>query len=88
MPSLLLVLFPVLVGIALLHSAVRVLLSPSRDVPGPFLARFTRLWYLREIHRGKFHETNIELHKKHGWLRPYLIQTCSVHMMLNDSTVT
>lgn len=42
------------------------LLSPLRSIPGPFWARFTRLWKLFEIYGGKFEKTNIDLHRKYG----------------------
>jgi hypothetical protein len=45
---------------------VRALLHPLRDVPGPVLARFTRLWYLRAVNKGNFEMKNIELHRTHG----------------------
>lgn len=34
--------------------------------PGPFFARFTRLWYLRALIRGDFELVNIDLHRKYG----------------------
>ncbi|KAF7536409.1 hypothetical protein G7054_g4544 [Neopestalotiopsis clavispora] len=40
-------------------------LSPLRSVPGPFLTRFTRLWLLRQLSRGQFEQTNIQLHRKY-----------------------
>lgn len=40
--------------------------SPLRSIPGPFWARFTRLWFLQSLARGDFHQTNIELHRKYG----------------------
>ncbi|KAF4458285.1 Cytochrome P450, partial [Fusarium albosuccineum] len=40
--------------------------SPLRNIPGPFLARFSRLWYLYQSYAGNFHLKNIELHRKHG----------------------
>lgn len=43
-----------------------VLFDPLRKIPGPFLARFTRLWLLRKYSRGDFQKTNVELHKKYG----------------------
>jgi hypothetical protein len=46
----------------------KVLLDPLRDVPGPFIARFSRLWLLREYINGNFHETNINLHQKYGMI--------------------
>ncbi len=42
--------------------------DPLRDVPGPFIARFTKLWLFRQYVNGDFHETNIQLHKKYGKL--------------------
>ncbi|KAF4832790.1 Pisatin demethylase [Colletotrichum tropicale] len=50
----------------ILYRIVAAVRDPLRKVPGPFLARFTRLWLLRE-YIGPHHEkTNIELHKKYG----------------------
>jgi hypothetical protein len=45
---------------------VRALISPLRSVPGPFLARFTRLWELHVVHKHDFATYNIALHKKYG----------------------
>lgn len=42
--------------------------SPLRRVPGPFLARFTRLWLLKEAYFGTYPKTSIELHRKYGQL--------------------
>ncbi|KFZ14545.1 hypothetical protein V501_03179 [Pseudogymnoascus sp. VKM F-4519 (FW-2642)] len=55
-----------ILAILILRSLLRDITSPLRDIPGPFLARYTRLWKLREIYKGAFQETNIELHRKHG----------------------
>ena len=41
-------------------------LSPLRHIPGPLLARFTRLWLFREVYNSTFPLTNIELHQKYG----------------------
>jgi len=53
-------------GILVVYLFLQVLLDPLRHIPGPFLARFTRLWYFVEIYKGSFERTNIELHKKYG----------------------
>ncbi|KAK5462864.1 hypothetical protein LTS15_002576 [Exophiala xenobiotica] len=65
--------FSITLGIVGLLGAVLVtrtlisaLLSPLRRIPGPFLARFTRLWQFVEIGRGQFEKTNLELHDKYG----------------------
>lgn len=42
--------------------------TPLRHVPGPFLARFTRLWLLNEVYRGTYPRTSVQLHKKYGEL--------------------
>ncbi|KAJ3541925.1 hypothetical protein NM208_g1345 [Fusarium decemcellulare] len=44
----------------------RAVISPSRNVPGPFYARFTDLWYLRRLYQGNFEEENLHLHEKYG----------------------
>lgn len=52
--------------------------DPLRSVPGPFWARFTRLWYLRQVARGDFEKTNVALHKKHGTFfrrRSYMLES-------------
>lgn len=41
-------------------------LNPLRSIPGPFLARFTRLWELNAAFRGRMQEELIEMHKQHG----------------------
>ncbi|OAP60194.1 hypothetical protein AYL99_05196 [Fonsecaea erecta] len=41
-------------------------LSPLASIPGPFLARFTNLWWLRVVLRRNVHLETIELHKKYG----------------------
>lgn len=40
--------------------------TPLRDIPGPLLAKFTRLWLLRAIYTRKYHEINSQLHQKYG----------------------
>ena len=40
--------------------------DPLRGIPGPFWAKFTRLWYLREMLTGKSRETIVKLHEKYG----------------------
>lgn len=40
--------------------------DPLRKVPGPFAARFTKLWLARQYVKGDFHRTNRRLHAKYG----------------------
>lgn len=48
------------------YTAGKAYLDPLRDIDGPFIARFTRLWHLKKIFEGKFELVNIELHRKYG----------------------
>jgi hypothetical protein len=41
-------------------------LSPISDIPGPFLASFSRLWLVGSIVRGKCPVELSGLHDKHG----------------------
>jgi hypothetical protein len=54
------------VSILFLRTLLRAFVTPLRNVPGPFLAKFSRFWKLREYYRGGFERTNIELHQRHG----------------------
>jgi cytochrome P450 len=61
-----LLIFSMLLTLSLSWISYKTLTSPLRKIPGPFLARFTRLWYLRRLQLGRFHEDNITLHRKYG----------------------
>lgn len=37
-----------------------------RDLPGPFLARFSSLYKLYMVYDGRCHTKNLDLHKKYG----------------------
>ncbi|KAI1453407.1 cytochrome P450 [Annulohypoxylon moriforme] len=50
----------------LLFRIIRHVTSPLRSVPGPFLARFTNLWYFWTLRKAKFEVVNKELHEKYG----------------------
>jgi hypothetical protein len=45
---------------------VRALASPLRDLPGPPLARFTRLWELYNNYQGHLEHVMIAQHKRYG----------------------
>ena len=55
-----------LVAIQASRAILRARLSPLKKVPGPFLARYTRLWELLSVVRGKLHRETVELHQKFG----------------------
>ncbi|KAH7016686.1 hypothetical protein EDB80DRAFT_873425 [Ilyonectria destructans] len=57
---------PAIVPLFLLHRIFRAIRDPLKSQPGPFLARFTRLWLIRQFIWGDYHKTNIELHRKYG----------------------
>ncbi|KAE8328523.1 cytochrome P450 [Aspergillus sergii] len=48
------------------HTVYDVYWGPTARVPGPWLARFTRLWELLKVNKGHFEQVNIDLHKKYG----------------------
>lgn len=48
------------------QSVYQILASPLRSVPGPFLARFTRLWELQAIRKQDNAILNIALHERYG----------------------
>lgn len=50
----------------LLFKIVRAAFDPLRDIPGPFLARFTRLWMFYTFWTEKTHDRMRDLHKKYG----------------------
>lgn len=56
----------IVLGISFGFCPLRIILDPLRDIPGPLLARFSRLWYLFAIYKGNFEFINIELYKKYG----------------------
>ena len=61
----------------LLYSIFRALSTSLRGIPGPFLARFTRFWKLKEIYKGHFEKTNVKLHRKYGTSCPKSPSTMS-----------
>ena len=65
-PTSALLLTSSLLGLWLLFQLFSYLRDPLKDIPGPFWARFTRLWYFREVANGQFEKTNVALHRKYG----------------------
>lgn len=83
---LLVVVLPILIlSVTLLFYPLinALLLDPLRKVPGPFWARFSRLWYLGRILEGRFEKVNIDLHRKYGEYRRYLLFLWPVCQLLN-----
>ncbi|KGO49055.1 Cytochrome P450, E-class, group I [Penicillium expansum] len=53
-----------------------------RDIPGPTIAKWTRLWKLHSVWKGDHHTTAIDLHRKHG----YLVRIGPNHVSVSDPT--
>jgi len=70
------------VGVALLSILViNYLRNPLRNVPGPFLAKFTNLWLVYQIRKGSMHRKIVELHEQYGplvRLGPHEISTADI----------
>jgi cytochrome P450 len=49
-----------------IHKIYTYITSPEKSIPGPWLARFSRLWYYLHVRSGNFHHENIALHAKFG----------------------
>ncbi|KAF7960128.1 hypothetical protein EAE96_001727 [Botrytis aclada] len=54
------------VSIYVLSTVFLAIIDPLRHIPGPFLARFTRLWYCWKIYEGDYERTNQQLHTRYG----------------------
>ena len=52
----------------LLFLQCRTLRHPLRSIPGPLIARFSRLWMVWHAWKGDMNRTMIALHDKHGKL--------------------
>ncbi len=50
----------------LLHTLYKAYATPLRHIPGPWIAKFTRLWLLKAINSREYQSINVELHKKYG----------------------
>ncbi|PYI33243.1 cytochrome protein [Aspergillus indologenus CBS 114.80] len=69
MHLLLLVCLPILIYLTknILQLLYTTWKSPSLTaIPGPFLARFTRLWYFSRVWKGHFEADNLSLHAQYG----------------------
>ncbi|KAK5073829.1 hypothetical protein LTR64_007031 [Lithohypha guttulata] len=54
------------INLRLIYTIFTAATTPTRHIPGPFLARFTRLWYFRSVYRGTAEKDNIALHRKYA----------------------
>jgi hypothetical protein len=67
-----------LVGAFVLVYLFAPLFSSLRSIGGPFLARFTDLWYVGKLVNGTVEHDWIRLHEKHGeaFLGRYYLNIC------------
>ena len=49
-----------------LHSLYKAYATPLRHIPGPWIAKFARLWLLRAINSREYQRINVGLHRKYG----------------------
>lgn len=53
-----------------LFSTARALIKaykpPLSDIPGPWIAKFTKLWLLRAINTRSWEKINVSLHRQYG----------------------
>ena len=70
------------IALYLLKWIFDLVIDPLRDIPGPFLARFTRLWLLRQYVNGDFQKTNLELHEQYGMFSIFPGPECSCYEQL------
>ena len=49
-----------------LHALYKAYATPLRHIPGPWIAKFTRLWLLRAINSREYQRINVESHRKYG----------------------
>jgi hypothetical protein len=56
----------VLFGLLLLHLLIYRFNDGLSSIPGPALAKYTRLWKLYDAWSGQTHWTTIRLHRKYG----------------------
>ncbi|KAJ6139219.1 hypothetical protein N7471_005705, partial [Penicillium samsonianum] len=51
----------------ILRAIIRKYWTPIRDIPGPFLASFSKLWLVYHLRKGHGEKKLIDFHKKHGY---------------------
>jgi hypothetical protein len=66
MLSSMLLLAATAVVILVFRALMQAYTSTKRNIPGPFLAKFSRLWYLSRIWTRQCHLEMINLHKQYG----------------------
>ena len=65
-PTIVLYAALVVLLLRVLYSIFLAAISPNRHIPGPLLARFTRLWYFQSVYKGTAEKDNYALHRKYA----------------------
>ncbi|RKK10137.1 hypothetical protein BFJ65_g15436 [Fusarium oxysporum f. sp. cepae] len=56
----------VFLGASVVLCLYRAIASPLRRIPGPFVSRFSDIWYFLQVKGGNFEKVNIALHQRFG----------------------
>ncbi|KAJ6002119.1 hypothetical protein N7499_002016 [Penicillium canescens] len=70
-----------LITIQILLRIRKSLTSPLKNIPGPFWARFSNLWYFNRVRHGQFEHDNIKLHKQYG----PIVRVAPNHYSISDA---
>jgi cytochrome P450 len=73
---------PIAIAAIAIYIASTFILDPLSRIPGPFFARFSRLWMVHHSVAGDMHTTMIALHKEHG----KLVRTAPNEVSISDPT--
>ncbi|KAK8016797.1 hypothetical protein PG993_014986 [Apiospora rasikravindrae] len=52
--------------VVFLRGLLKTTTAKTRSIPGPRIARFTKLWYFKRVWNGSWHRDNIALHQEYG----------------------
>lgn len=74
------ILIPIIVALSAIALTYTFLVDPLRRIPGPAIARFSRLWMVQHSRAGDMHTTMIALHKRHG----KLVRTAPNEVSISD----
>ena len=61
-----LILFGLSLALITFRTIHRAYFTTLSDIPGPWLAKFTRFWLAKAIYSRNYHKINAELHEKWG----------------------
>jgi hypothetical protein len=75
-------LIPLLLALLTIYLTYTNFAHPLSSIPGPFLARFSRLWLIQHSLTGDLHTTMIALHVRYG----PLVRTARNEISISDPT--